>query len=102
MSRHVVDREETAVVDLLLAAGLVEADDLDQKGVEEIGDGRVVEREVAVLADPRANDVGGLGAENFLVVEARLQGPRRLLAGDEPETVALREADEPEEPLVKV
>ena len=64
----------------------VEPDDLDQDGVEEVGDRGVVEGEVAVLADPRADDVGRLGAATLLVVQAGLQRPvgsaRRGSAGD--------------------
>ena len=73
-----------------VAAGRVEPDDLDQDRVEEVGHGRVVEREVAVLADPGADDVGRLGAEQVLVVQAGPQRPIGLLAGDQAEAVGRR------------
>ena len=96
MSRDVVELLEAAVVELLGAAGRVEPHHLDEHGVEEVGDRRVVERQVAVLADARADDVGRLGPQQVLVVEARLQRPLGLLAGDQPEPVGAQ-ADQAEQ-----
>src|SRR5262249_42965337 len=61
---------EAAVVDLLLAAGVVERDDLGDLRVVEIGDGGVVEGDVAVLADAQAHDVDGGLAEQVGVAAA--------------------------------
>ena len=61
MGRDVVEPLEAAVVELLITAGRVEPHDLDEDRVEEVGDRRVIERQVAVLADARADDVGRVG-----------------------------------------
>ena len=87
MCRHVGRLCEAAVVELLGAAGRVEPDHLDEHRVEEVGDRRIVERQVAVLADAGADDVGRLGLEQVFVVEAGLQRALDLLAGDQPEAV---------------
>ena len=52
MGGHVLDLLEAAVMNLLAAAGLIEPDHLDQNRIEEVGDRRVVEGQVTVLADP--------------------------------------------------
>ena len=51
MRGHVLDLLEAAVMNLLAAAGLIEPDHLDQNRIEEVGDRRVVEGQVTVLAD---------------------------------------------------
>ena len=55
--RHVVDRREVPFADLLAARRGLERDDLHVDGIVEVGDGRIVEREVPVLADPAAAQV---------------------------------------------
>ena len=55
--RHLVDRREMALVHLLSPACDVELDHLHIDRVVEIGHRRVVEREVAVLADAQAAQV---------------------------------------------
>ena len=73
MCGHVGGLGEAAVVDLLDAAGRVEPDHLDEHGVEKISNRGIVECQVAVLADARADDVGGLCLEEVLIFEACLQ-----------------------------
>ena len=53
----VVDVGEVAFAHLLLTAGGVELHDLHVERVVEVGDGRVVEREVPVLADAEAAEI---------------------------------------------
>ena len=60
---HLGEGGEAAVVDLLLAAGEVEFDDFDEERVGEVGDGRVVEGDVAVFANAHADEIDGLCAE---------------------------------------
>ena len=55
--RHGVDVGEVTFADLLPTAGGVELHDLHVERVVEVGDGRVVEREVPVLADAEAAEV---------------------------------------------
>ena len=57
VARDGIERGKTAVVDLLLAAGGVEFDDLHGARIGEVGDGRVVEGDVSVFADAETNDV---------------------------------------------
>ena len=57
MRRDVGKGGKTAIVDLLAAARIVELDRLDRQWVVKVGDGRIVEREVAVLTDAEADDV---------------------------------------------
>ena len=73
MCRNIGQLCEAAVVDLLRPAGRVEPNDLDEHGIEKIGDRRVVERQVPVLADACAHDVGRFGLEPIFVIEACLQ-----------------------------
>ena len=83
VSGHVLDSIEAGIVKLLGTARLIETNDLHLYRVEKIGNGRVVEGEVTVFANPRANDVGGFGQEYVLVVQARLERPIASLAGDQ-------------------
>ena len=94
-------RREAAVVDLLGAAGRVEPDHFDEHGIEKIGDRRIVERQVSVLADPRTHDVGRLGSEPILVVEARLERPPGLFARNEPQLI-VPQAHQAEEVFLKI
>jgi hypothetical protein len=50
---------ETLIIDLLLAAGLVKSNNLDVERVIEIRHGGVIERNMAVNADPKADEVDG-------------------------------------------
>ena len=52
-----VDVGEVALVHLLEPARPIELDDLHVEGVVEVGDGRVVEGQMAVLADAEAAEV---------------------------------------------
>ena len=54
---------EVTLADLLATAGPVEHHHLDVERVVEVGDRRVVEREMAVLADPEAAEVEGVAAQ---------------------------------------
>ena len=78
--RDVVDRCEVALGHLLAAGSGLERDDLDVERIVEVGDRRIVEREMPVLADAaaaqvervRAQEVGvalglGLGSPVFPV-----------------------------------
>ena len=62
-ARHGVDVGEVALVHLLEPAVPVELDHLHVEGVVEVGDGRVVEGEMAVLPDAEAAQVEGVGLE---------------------------------------
>ena len=57
VGRHRVDIGEVTLPHLLAPAGVVELDDLHVGGIVEVGDRRVVEREVAVLTDPETAEV---------------------------------------------
>ena len=72
MRRHIFQAGETTVVDLLEPTKLVEANDFDEERIEKIGDGRVVERQVAVFADPRADDVGRFETQRSFILQANL------------------------------
>jgi hypothetical protein len=65
---------EGAFADLLLAAGFVELDQFDRVRIVEVGDGRIVEGEVSVLADTEATEIDGLGAEERSITRALGQG----------------------------
>ena len=67
MRRHVSGSLEAAVAHLLGSTGLVEADDLHQHRIEEVGDGRIVERQVSIRSNPAAHHVN-----------RRLRQPRRI------------------------
>ena len=73
-------------MDLLEPAGLVERDLLDRQRVVEVGDGRVVEGDVPVLADAHADDVdlnslqkGGIPAAGLVGIAL---GPDVVHAGE--------------------
>lgn len=68
--RHAVDGGEAAFADLLLAAGAVELNQFDGARVVEVGDGRVVEGDMAVLADAETAEVDGLCPQQFGVTRA--------------------------------
>ena len=86
MCRHISKVGKALVVNLLLPAHRVELDDLDLLGVVQIGDRRIVEREMTVDADAEAHDVDRGLAEKGRVTccfrapdpaPARSDGPRR-------------------------
>jgi hypothetical protein len=56
---NIVVMREALIIDLLLAAGLVKSDNLDVERVMEIRHGGVIERNMAVNANPKADDVDG-------------------------------------------
>lgn len=87
MRGHVGEAIEVAVNLLLVAASGIKLDHLDEHWVEEIGDGGIVECEMAVLTDARAHDVGRLSLEEVFIILAGLERTLDLLAGDEPESV---------------
>ena len=60
---HSFEGVEAAVMDLLLAAEFVEFDEFYESGIVEVGDGRIVESEVGILADAEAGDVDGIFGE---------------------------------------
>jgi hypothetical protein len=92
---------EATVVDLLIAARPIEPDDFDENRVKEIGDGRVIESEVAILADPRADDIGRLCEQPVFVGQAGLQRAVGVFAWNQPQTGAIQ-SDQPEEVLLKI
>ena len=57
MGRHLGKRVEAAVIDLLLATGLIEFHHLDPLRIVEISHGRIVERKMPVFADAKTDDV---------------------------------------------
>jgi hypothetical protein len=101
MSGNILDPFETAVVKLLGAASLIESDDLDLDRVKKVGDGRVVESQMAVFADPRADDVGGLGQKQILVSQARQKRPIVPFSGDQAQA-ALIQPYQPEKMLLQI
>ena len=62
MPRYIRERGETAVVNLLLAAGVIELDDFYQLRVFEIGNGRIIECDVSIFTDAHANQINRLFA----------------------------------------
>src|SRR5277367_6187683 len=101
MGGHVFDPLEAAVIELLSSAGGVEPHDLDQDRVAEVGDRRVIECQMAVLADARANNVGRVGQEQILVEKTRLQRALSLLTRYEAHPFS-PQADEPEQMFLKI
>src|SRR5262245_11267769 len=66
-ARDVLEPRERAVVDLLVPAGLVERDDADVEGLQEIATGWIDEREVPVLADPEDRQLRALAPQEIRV-----------------------------------
>ena len=62
MSRNILDRSETFVIDLLLAASLIERNDFHSEWVVESG-GRIIDGKVSVDANTAAHDVDGSGVD---------------------------------------
>ena len=67
---HVLEPVERAVADLLAPARVVDLDRLDRQRVVEVGDVRIVEREVAVLADADQREVDPAVGEQRAVARA--------------------------------
>ena len=65
-----LDGREVTLPHLLSLAGVVERDDLHRLGIVEVGDGRVVEGEVPVLADPQDGQRGPRLAQERRVAPA--------------------------------
>ena len=65
--RHVGERREVPLPHLLLLAAVVELDDLHDERIVEVGDRRIVEREVTVLADAEAAHVDRMVDEQLRV-----------------------------------
>jgi hypothetical protein len=101
MSGHITWSLEATVVDLLSSAGCVEPDDLDENRIEEVGDRRVVERQMAVLTDSRTDDVGRLGSEQVLVSQTGRERTFRVLTRDQAKAMSIQ-THEPEEMLPQV
>ena len=70
MCGHRGDVGEVSFADLLAPARVVELHDLDVEGIGEVGDGRVVERQVTVLADAEAAQVERVGTKQHGVAVA--------------------------------
>jgi hypothetical protein len=69
---NVVVTCEALIIDLLLAAGLIKSDNLDVERVMEVRYGRVIESDMAIYADPEADDVNGrLGEANRVSLRRR-------------------------------
>lgn len=77
MRRDFGEHWEATVVHLLAPAGVVEPDDLHEHRVVEIRHGRVIERQVAVLADTEADEVDRRRRQQGRVARAR-DGGRQL------------------------
>ena len=60
-----VEVRKAAVVDLLLAAGFVELDDLDSLWIIEVGDGRIIESDVSIFTNSHADEVDGAFVHEF-------------------------------------
>ena len=101
MRRHIFDRLETTIMNLLKPASVIKSDYLDMKRVEEVGDGWVVEGKVSVLADTATDKIGRMGLENILVIQACFQRSRDILAGDQFQALACQ-SDAVEEVFMKV
>ena len=98
MTRHSVERGKTTVVNLLLAARMIQLDDLYELRVCEIRDGRIVECDVAVFADAHANQINRFFAQQHRV--ARRDGRRIWFLGWE--RMKTSHADVLKQMLVKV
>jgi hypothetical protein len=57
MSRDCVKLSKAAIVNLLKAAPIIERHNLDGLRIVEVGDMRIVESDVSVLADANAGDI---------------------------------------------
>ena len=68
--RRFVERAEVPLAHLLAPRTFVQRDGLDPDRVVEIGEGRIVERQVAVLADAAGAEVGRVGAQQRLILAA--------------------------------
>ena len=101
MSGHILDPIETAIVELLGTAGLIEPDDLHLHRVEKVGDGWVIEGEMTVFANPSTDDVGGFGQKLVLVTQAGLERLIATLAGDQTHP-ALIQPNQPEQVLLQI
>ncbi len=101
MGGNIFETIKATIVELLLPASRVEPDDLDEDGIEEVGDGWVVKCEVAVLTDPRADDIDWLVEQNLLVGESRPERSVGFLAGDQSEAI-LVEIGQPEQSFLKI
>ena len=60
MGGNQIKGSEAAVIDLLLAANIVQRNDLCHLGIVKVGDPRIVEGDVAVFANAHNNNVGGI------------------------------------------
>ncbi len=60
-----VEVRKAAVVDLLLAAGLVELDHLDGVWIIEVGDGRVIESDMSIFTNAHADKIDGAFVHEF-------------------------------------
>ena len=70
-----------ALAGLLTAAGIVKGNALQHRGILEIGDMRVVERDVAVFAETYEREInGGLGKKTRVPFDFRIEV--RRIAGD--------------------
>jgi hypothetical protein len=76
--RNRFDVRETAVVYLLVPARQVDFHGLDPKRIGEIGHRRVIEREVAVFAEPETDDVNRSAPDQRLITPGFRAGVRRL------------------------
>ena len=90
VERHLVHAGEVTFIDLLLAAGEVELDELHEAFVLEIGDRRIVEGDVAVLTDAEAAEVDFLrSAATTFLDDTQLLVESVLQPGEEPVTQVL-------------
>ena len=90
MSGYFFEPLEAAVIELLVTARRIEPYHLDQHRIKEVGDRRVVESQMAILADPRTDDIRRVGSAAILVSQACLQWPLSLLARNQLQAVWLQ------------
>src|SRR4051794_17524165 len=73
ITRHIRERSEMALADLLTAARIVKGNALQHRGVLEICDMRVVESDVAVFAKAYEREInGGLSKETRVPFDFRI------------------------------
>ena len=97
MGRHGREIWKTSVVHLLLTAGRIEFDDLDQVQIEEIRNGRIVERNVPILADAKTNEIDRTLGQQRGVAPDPAQD--RQLAHEVPDAAAVDRVRDDPDPL---
>ena len=71
---YIIQGGETSVVNLLIAAHLIQRNQLNQCRIVEVCDPGIVEGDVCVLADAQENDVGRISSQKLAVTAAFFLG----------------------------